>query len=821
MLKNYFKTAIRHLQIQKGFAFINVFGLSIGIACFSLLLLFASYQFSFDRFHENAANIYRPYQWDRLNGGKTPMGYTDVNGTSAGSLGEAMKQNFPDVINYVRMQLPWGENLIRTGTKVTRVTLGFTDPSLFSVFSFPLEYGNPAGVLQDVNDIVVTESRAKILFGTTDVVGKTVEIQIGTAFQPFRISGVAKDVPAKSTIRFDVLGNYRFAAVNNNRFFIGNNWHPTIRQTWVQLRAGSKLADDAPRLAQFMQTYDPGFEANTRQYIAEMKKAGIDWKGNELPVSLRLQPLLSIHTDNWFNGWAFTDYAKIDPKIIWILLAVAAGILLIACINFTTLAIGRLAGRSKEVGVRKVIGAEKRQIIFQFLAEALLLSLLSTLLGLLVAKLLLPWFNQLSGMDLHFSFVHYPMTDLLLIGVALVAGLLAGCYPALVLSNYKPVEVLKNKVRIGGSNLFMKALVTFQFVLSIGLIVSTIVILRQTEYMVGKNPGFNKENVVAIDASQSDPNVTFPLFKQALGAEPSVVGVTSAAAGLGSGQDFLGFSNYGLSADINIIDTGYIRVLGMHLLAGENLMTIRYPDTIRPLIINETMARAMGWKTEEAVGKKISDFQGKTALVTGVVKNFNYRPLNETVRNQVFETSPDKGYPHFYVRVHPGDPAAAISAMKKAWSSAMPGVPMKYSFLDEDINNYYQAEQKWSQLVGWSGGISIFLACLGLLGLAALAAVNRTKEIGVRKVLGASVVNIVLLLLRDFLLLIFLSFLIATPLAWAAMHYWLQGYADRISISWQVFALAGAGALFIALLPISFSVIKAAAGNPVLALRRD
>jgi putative ABC transport system permease protein len=259
----------------------------------------------------------------------------------------------------------------------------------------------------------------------------------------------------------------------------------------------------------------------------------------------------------------------------------------------------------------------------------------------------------------------------------------------------------------------------------------------------------------------------------------------------------------------------------MQLIAGENLLATHYPDSMRPLVINETMAHAMGWKTEEAVGKTIRNFQGKTAVIEGVVKNFNYRPLNEAVKNQVFENWGDKGYSHFYVRIHPGNPAAAIAAMQKAWNNAMPGVPMKYSFLNDDINAYYQAEEKWSRMVGWAGGISIFLACMGLLGLAALAAINRTKEIGVRKVLGASVPNIILLLSRDFLFLIFIAFLIATPLAWLAMHSWLQGYANRISIDWQFFVLAGAGALLIALLSISFFVIRAALGNPVQALRSE
>ena len=410
---------------------------------------------------------------------------------------------------------------------------------------------------------------------------------------------------------------------------------------------------------------------------------------------------------------------------------------------------------------------------------------------------------------------------LLLLATVLVVGLLAGSYPALVLSNFKPLEVLKNKIRIGGSNIFTKSLVTFQFVISIVLIVSTVIILQQTNYMVDKNPGFNKENVVAIDAEQTDPSITFPLFKKAVSKSPSVVGVASAAAGLGAGQDFLGFSDKGLNAAINIVDTGYIRVLGMQLIAGSNVAPANFRDSIKPIVINETMMREFGWTANNAVGKQIKNFQGATAVVKGVVHNFNYRPLSEGVKNQVFEETPDAGFVHFYVRISPGNPARALADIRYAWTGAAPSIPIKYSFLDEDINNYYKSEQRWTGMVAWAGGISIFLASLGLLGLAALAAINRTKEIGVRKVLGASVANIITLISSDFVKLVAISFVIATPVAWYCMNRWLQDYADRISISWTVFLYAGVLAFAIALATISYQAIKAAVANPVKSLRSE
>jgi putative ABC transport system permease protein len=300
---------------------------------------------------------------------------------------------------------------------------------------------------------------------------------------------------------------------------------------------------------------------------------------------------------------------------------------------------------------------------------------------------------------------------------------------------------------------------------------------------------------------------------------PSVEGVASAAAGLGAGQDFLGFSDKGLTAAINVIDTGYIRVLGMQLIAGGNVEPANINDSIKPVVINETMMREFGWNAGNAVGKQIKNFQGVTAVVKGVVRNFNYRPLSEGIKNQVFEANHDAGYIHFYVRLYPGNPARALADIHKAWNHVAPAIPIKYSFLDDDINGYYKNEQRWSSIVALAGGLSIFLASLGLLGLAALAAINRTKEIGVRKVLGASVASIIALISKGFLKLVVISFVIASPVAWYCMNKWLQGYADRITINGWVFVCAGVAAVAVAILAIGYQALKAAQANPIKSLR--
>jgi putative ABC transport system permease protein len=530
-----------------------------------------------------------------------------------------------------------------------------------------------------------------------------------------------------------------------------------------------------------------------------------------------------MHTDISIGGGSVEP---VNPKNLWILLAIAFGVLLIACINFTTLAIGRSAGRAKEIGVRKVIGSGKRQLIFQFLAEALFLSVLSAGLGFVLGKLLLPYFNQLAERELSFSFSQYPELIWLLIGLVFLVGLLAGSYPALILSGFKPVEVLKSKVRVGGANIFTKSLVTAQFVLSIGLIISTVIILQQLNYMKDKYPGFNKENIVMIDAEGTSTKKIYPLFKQSLASQPSIAGVTSAELGLGEGTGWSmsGFSYNGVQKNIYeyFVDADYLNVMGLKLAAGRNFDATMSSDTLTSVIINESMMNDFGWTLNNAIGQTIKGYSDNlTPVVIGVVHNFNFRPLNEKLAPQMFHMFHDYAPYKFFVKIRPGNPTVALNAIQKAWAGIVPGYPLKYDFLDESLDRFYKSESKWSSIVGWAGGISIFLACLGLFGLAALAAVNRTREIGIRKVLGASLPGIVQLLSRDFLRLVLIAFVIATPVAWYFMNGWLQDFAYRVSIKWWVFVVTGGMALSIAFITIGMQALRAALANPVKSLRTE
>ncbi|MBK9017808.1 MAG: ABC transporter permease [Saprospiraceae bacterium] len=816
MFQNYLKIALRNLLKQKGLTAINVLGLSIGLACFSLFMLYAVNEFSYDRFHDKGDRTFRVLRWWEAGF----AGRDEAGGDSylPMPLGPALKTDFPDVEQFVRLREAWGENFVRANGEVSRAGVQFADPSFFEVFSFKIKYGSPSAALKDRYNVVLTEKMAQRLFGESNPTGKTLEIKLEDKFEPYTVAAVAENPPPNSTIQFDILGN--FERLYTTKFGEGslNNWNRSSLQTYVLLRPGSGLADNSKQLLGFYQKYYPDQKA-------ALQKEG-SWKGEGAPCSFRLQPLREMHAG--METWG-ENAAEVDPTGIWTLLAIAAGVLLIACINFTTLSIGRSAGRAKEVGVRKVIGGGRGQLVRQFLTESLLLSALSAVIGLAMAQALMPAFNEMADRTLSFSLRLYPEIGWLAVGLTLLVGLLAGSYPALVLSGFKPVEILKSKVRLGGANFFTKSLVTTQFVLSIGLAAATLIIVQQLHFMRSQNPGFQRENVVVVDASDTDSEKIYPRFRQLALQQPQVMGVASAELGLGEGTGWSqsGWAYQGKQKNVYeyFVDNHYMDVLGMQLLAGRNFDPKFATDTINSIIVNEAFLKDFGWTAETALGQKLEGYyegsEKPLPVVVGVVKDFNFRPFKEEVKPQLFHQFSDYAPFKFFVRLQPGDPAPALAALKLAWASAESELPFKYSFLDENLDRFYESEARFSNIIGWAGGISIFLACLGLFGLAALAAANRTKEIGIRKVLGASLGGIVGLLSKDFLRLVALAILIAAPLAWYFMQKWLDDFAYRIELHWWQFLAAGAGAVAVAFLTVSFQSVKAALANPVESLRSE
>ena len=814
MLYNFLKIALRDLQKQKGLTLINILGLSIGLACFALFLLYAVNEFNYDRFHADNERLYRVYRWSEAFKDRDVEGdpYMPI------PLGPALQADFPDVENYTRMREPWGENFVRVNGRVSRMGISFADPQFFDVLTFPLKYGSRAAALKELNSLVLTEKTALKLFGESNPIGRTLEIRLGEQFEPFVVAAVAENMPSNSTVGFEILGNFNRLRSLPRMERRWASWNHSAYETFVKLRPGSGLANDAARLLQFRRKYYPEEEQ-------ELRAEGF-WKGESAPITYGLQPLRVMHTQTLVGGG---QTPPVEPESVWMLLAIAAGVLAIACINFTTLAIGRSAGRAREVGVRKVMGSGRRLLVGQFLTEALLLAAISAAIGLQLAKLLLPPFNRLAGRELVFSFQQFPELAWLLAGTVLLTGLLAGSYPALVLSGFRPVEILKNKIRLGGSNVFTKSLVTGQFVLSVGLIISTLIILQQLRFMRGKNPGFERENVVVVDAEGADSRRIYPLLKQLVATRPEVAGMAGSELGLGEGTGWSrsGWDYNGVHREVYeyFVDPHFLPVMKLQLLAGRNFDATVPLDTVNSVIINEAMMGAFGWTLENACGQQLLGYHEDPNVpqpaVVGVVRDFHFRPLREEIRPQMFHQFASYVPFKYFVRLKPGDPAPALAELQKAWTAVEPALPFRYSFLDEDLDRFYKAEARLGNIISWAGGISVFLACLGLFGLAALAVANRTKEIGIRKVLGASVTNITGLLSRDFLTLVVLAILIASPLAWYFMRQWLADFAYRIEISWWMFAAAGAAAAAVAFLTVSIQSARAALVNPVKSLRSE
>ena len=812
MIRNYLKIALRSLWKNKAIAAINIIGLSLGLACFSLFLLHVVDEHSFERMHENADRIYRVYTHEQegLSGNpESKSAYLPM------PLGPAMQADFPDIVQYTRYT-GFGEAFVRTTKGVSSERVQFADTAFLSIFSFPILYGDRTKALSAPGSVVLTEKMALRLFGESNPLGKTLEIKLEEHFEPFTVSAVAKDLPSNSTFQFEILLSFlKFATTANGKRSEGN-WRRAFMQTFVELRPGSGLATDAAQLLQFRQKYSPNEEQKLRNKGA--------WSKEGAPITYGLQPLLTLHNDT------SVEEAAGNPQQTAILFAIGLMILIIACINFTTLAIGRSAGRAKEIGVRKVIGASRKQLSRQFLTEALLLSLVSTGLGLALARVLLPVFNQLAGKELSFDFQQFPELWWLLPTVAVVTGGLAGSYPAFVLSGFSPLETLKSKFRVGGENWFTRSLVTFQFVLSVGLIACTLVMLRQLDFVKSKNPGFTKENVVIVNAEGTkDSKKALEIFRHSLEGQPDILGVSSAELSLGAdaGWSRMGFDYNGQLKKVfeYHVDPQYLQVLGLQLVAGRNFDHSVVSDTVTSVILNEAAIRDFGWTPETALGQPLAGYHqnnpSRDPVVVGVVQDFNFLSLHQQVKPMMFQMFSDYAPFQFYVRIAPGNPEKALDRIRGAWTSAEPVLPLRYAFLDENLEKFYAADERRGRLVAYAGILAIALACLGLFGLAALAAVNRTKEIGVRKVLGAGIGSITGLLAKDFLKLVALAILISSPIAWYFMQKWLQDFAYRIELEWWMFALAGALAVAVAFLTVGYQSVKAALANPVRSLRNE
>ncbi|WP_026463560.1 ABC transporter permease [Adhaeribacter aquaticus] len=795
MLKNYFKIAVRNLVRHKGYTLINLVGLAVGIACCTLIMLFVQDELNFDKNHRQAANIYR------LTIEIMENGRIDKAAVTSPPIAPELKRNFPEIKAVVRFSNNT-RNLIRKESTGMYADQGFfVDSTVFRVFTFPLTVGNPRTALVEPHSIVLSQELAKQYFGNANPIGKVLEIELDSIYQ-VKVTGVLAAIPENSHIRPNYL--IPFDLLKNNR----NNW-------WAFGFHSYMLVDDH---------FNPEkFESKLPAFVKKYMPVPA---GSPPPPSLHVQPLLNVHLDNDISSQISPPG---DLKYIYLFSVLALFIILLACINFMNLATARSQNRSKEVGVRKVIGATRQQLIGQFLSESILLGVVSLVIAIGLVYFSLPAFNELSGKVIPGQLLKNGPVVVGLSMLTVVVGLAAGLYPAFFLSAFKPIQVLKGQLSTTTKGVVLrKGLVVLQFAISIGLIVGTAVVYNQMEYIQNKRLGFTKEQLISIPLNGQFGVAKANTIKNEFLRLPGVVAGTVANTMPGNRGWWRTIINLAQNPGNNAVgfvfetDFDYFSTMDIQLADGRAFDTKFPKDSTQAVLINEAMVKAFGWtSTKEALEKHLEyNDNGLDFKVVGVVKDFNFQTLHAKVEPAIFAIARNNvGY--LVLRISPDQVAQTLSALQQKWNEFDDRHPFEYSFVDENLNNLYQTEMRLGKIFSVFTALAIFIACLGLFGLASFTTEQRTKEIGIRKVLGASVGGIVAMLSKDFLKLVLLANVIAWPLAWYGMNQWLQGFEYRTAISWWIFGLSAFIALLIALFTVSFHAIKAAISNPVNALRSE
>ncbi|MFQ5569489.1 MAG: ABC transporter permease [Rhodothermales bacterium] len=793
MLKSYLKIALRTLQKQKLSTLINVVGLAVGIAACLLMFLYVRDEVNYDAFHENRPDLYRLVSSLGQGNGASRQLY----GRVPMPMGPTLEQEYPEIRQAVRF---WSyRDVVRYADQSITEQLTFTDAAIFDAFSFPLHRGDPASALRTPDAVVLSESTARRYFGEADPLGQRLSIKLGEVFYDVVVTGVAARLPGPSSIDFDFL--LPFARVED---VVGKarteNWRSASTHTYVHLVEGAESSD--------LEAHFPAFVA---------RHIGADFTRS---YQYRLQPLREVHLDPRVTGGM---KPASNPAYSYILGGIALLVLLTACINFMTLSIAGAAARSREIGVRKVVGAQRRQLMQQFWCEALLMSLLALLLGLGLAELFLPLFNELANKELAFDAGARVSTLAALLGVTLLTGVLAGSYPALVLSGFHPVETLKGRLQLGGANPFTRTLMVMQFALSVFLIVSTLVMAGQLDFLKTKNLGLDADQVVVIPTHTDAGAPLLERFRSELAGHPSIAYITGSDAVVGRAETFsMGYTEArGEQVSFPYLfraEYDYLATFGLELAAGRDFSPQRTTDATASVIVNETLVQSLGW--EAPLGETLR-INGAEVNVIGVVKDFHFQSLHHSVEPAVLHLNPSRPIRHLIARLHTDDLPATLAVLRGTWHEIAPGFPFDYAFLDADFDRQYRAEERWSRIVRYASFFAILIACMGLFGLAALAVTRRTKEIGIRKAMGASASNVVVLLSSRFVRLVLVAAVLACPAAYLVMHRWLNTFAYRIEIQPLTFVLAGGLVLLVALLTVSFQSIKAALIDPVESLRYE
>jgi putative ABC transport system permease protein len=793
MFKNYLKITVRNIKKNKGYSFINIFGLAIGMACCILILIWVKDEWSFDRFHANADAIYRvtEHQYDS-SGDYFPVAVTPW------PLAEGLKNDLPEIAESARLRIvSWGL-ISYKDKKFYEKDFVAVDPSFLKMFSFPLVKGDLSTALTEPHTVLITRETAARYFGSEDPIGKVLTFH---NVYDLKVTGLLEDVPHNSHIKFDFL--VPFASILRD-FGWADTWWTNNYTTYVQLVDNTSLQQVSEKVSSYLKKINP-----------------------ETGTKLLLQPLTDIHLR---SDYAIDLYGNTENKAIYVYAfsVIALFVLLIACINFMNLSTARSEKRSKEVGLRKVVGASRNNIITQFYGESLFMTILAFFAALVLVYLLLPAFNNVSGKQLTLESMKEPAFLLGLLGIMLVIGLASGSYPAFVQSSFKPVDSIKGLgLKISpksGKSTLRRTLVVIQFTLSVILIVGTSIVYRQIQHMLNKELGYEKESIVYF-AKRSNLRTQYDAFKSELLRDSNIAGVTSSSdVPTYSVHSTGAFSWEGKNPETHFlihqfsVDHDYIQTFNMHIIAGRDFSREFPADaSTQSFIVNETAVKAMG--LENPVGSKFQLYDNEGQIV-GVVEDFHYKSLQTAIEPLVLRIEPGRDS-YVFVKVRSEQMKEALASIRRVHDSFNPEFPLEYSFLDESIDRLYDSEQKTKNIFNYFTLIAIFISCLGLYGLAAYMAQQKTKEIGIRKVLGASVMNITTGLSKEFVLLVCLANAIAWPVAYYVMNRWLQHFASRTGLSVWTFILSGLAALFIALLTIFYQSIKAATANPAKSLRYE
>jgi putative ABC transport system permease protein len=813
MFRNYLKIAFRSLRKSKGFTALNIIGLAAGLGVCLLIVLYVTDELSYDRYNVNADRIYRVDEDLYFNNTRYE------SATTSKFFGPTLVASYPKIQQMVRFRNP-GDMLVRKGNDhVLEHHFTFADSTIFKVFTLPMIAGDPNTALNNPHSIVIDESAARRYFNSTDVIGRTLEVDNDNT--PLKITGVIRDMPEQSQFHFSFIRPLRESYTFNDPG--DNDWISNSYYTYILAQPGATRAEvqkDVDAVVNL--NISPALQEMFHTSGADLEKAGNHFR-------CYIFPLTDVHLHSNKSGEL---EANSNIQFVYIFSVIAVLILLIACVNFMNLSTARSANRAKEVGIRKVAGSTKGHLILQFLTESILLSLFSLVLALGIAVLLLPMFNQLAGKSLHPDVLFSGRFLPILILLVLVVGCLAGSYPAFYLSSFKPIHVLKGKMAAGFKSSWLRnSLVVFQFFISIGLIVSTLVIYRQLHYIRNKEVGFNRDQVLVIHDTWSLGRVgTTNLRKNLL----TLAGVTDATVTPDiptvDGQYWQQgwFPDASLDARKAIlmttlrVDDHYIPTLGMQMIKGRNFDLAQFPTDSTAILLNEAAVGMLGVKDPLNLILYNHDDQFKllTYHVVGVVKDFNYNSMHDKIHPllMVFNRY---NWSSMAVRFHTNDAFSLVRQVESKFHAAKQGLPFSYTFMDDDFDKLYHAEQQTGQVFITFAVFAILIACLGLFGLVTYAAEQRTKEIGIRKVLGARVSGIVGLLSKDFTILVGIAALIAFPVAWWAMYKWLETFAYRTEISWWIFLVAGAVAFAIALLTVSIQTVRAALANPIKSLRSE